>query len=327
MSVVIPEWLQRARTSALRIPYFSYLALWFSITSRYPFGTNVYERAWDALILLDTCRVDALCEVAPEFDFIDAAELGSITSVGSGSAEWIANTFVEAYRADVEETVYVSENGYSRHILERGQHFPTEKVPVDLADWRTLSAEAFRLHHEIWDYAPEPLRPGYLDPTITTDRAITAAREYDPERLVVHYSRPHQPYAARAIEEGRPLDRHEERPFRELSRGAVERDVVWELYLNELRVVLRQVETLLSNLDAETVVVSADHGDAFGEWGVHRHPLGVLHPHVRRVPWVETTAEDTGGYEPRYPLAEADQFADEPDEAEVEERLRQLGYA
>ena len=327
MSVVIPEWLQRLRTRALRVPYFAYLALWFSITSRYPYGTNVYERDWDALVLLDTCRVDALCEVAPEFDFLDGADVDAITSVGSGSAEWIANTFVEPHREDVEDTVYVSENGYSRHILEHGERFPTEKVPVHLAGWRTLTADDFLLHHEIWDYAPDPIRPGYLDPQITTDRAITAAREYDPGRLVVHYTRPHQPYAATSIEADRPLRRHEERPFRELSRGAVSRDVVWELYLDELRVVLREVETLLSNLDAETVAISADHGDGFGEWGVHRHPLGVLHPHIRRVPWVETTAEDTGAHEPRYPLSEAERYAAGTSEADVEERLRQLGYA
>jgi len=39
---------------------------------------------------------------------------------------------------------------------------------------------------------------------------------------------------------------------------------------------------------------------------------------VRQVPWVETTAEDTGEYEP--------EGVRDGDETTVEERLRSLGY-
>ena len=306
------------------MPYYGYLAGWFSLTSRRPLGTNVYEREWDVLVILDTCRTDALAAVAPEFDFLEEAELDSIVSVGSGSQEWIANTFVERHRVDVENTVLVTANGYSKLMLERGEEFPTDRLPFHLADWKTLTADHLQRHHDVWENSPDPVHDGYMDPQIPTDRAISAKRSLDPERLIVHYNRPHDPYGHRAIEEGRDLYPHERKPFEALERGDVSREEVWEQYLDELRVGLRHVETLLSSVDGR-VVITADHGEAFGEWGVYRHPF-LPHPHLRRVPWVELTASDTGEYDPEYPLDETEEYATESDREDLEERLQHLGY-
>jgi len=41
---------------------------------RMPVGTNIYERDWDALVVLDACRVDILREVADEYEFIDEVD-------------------------------------------------------------------------------------------------------------------------------------------------------------------------------------------------------------------------------------------------------------
>ena len=322
----LSERLYNYKKEALRIPYYTYLSLWFSLTSRHQFGENVYDRDWDVLFLLDTCRVDALKQVAPEFDFLDEEEIGSIVSVGSGSQEWIANTFTEQYSDDVEDTVYISANGYSRLMLERNEEFPTDRLSFHFADWTTLSADDFQLHHEVWDYAPEMEREGYMDPQIPMDRAISAKRDIDPERLIVHFSRPHDPYANRAIQDDRELEPFERTPFKALERGDVSRETVWDAYLDELRVGLRQVETILESVDADRVAITADHGEAFGEWGVYRHPFLPL-PHLRRVPWVVVSAEDTGEYEPEYPLDQSERYDREADEDELQERLRHLGYA
>jgi hypothetical protein len=65
-------------------------------------------------------------------------------------------------------------------------------------------------------------------------------------------------------------------------------------------------------------VISADHGNLFGEWGQFGHPIGFLHPAVRRVPWIETTAKDLETYKP----------ASKPEQEthEVEDMLKNLGY-
>lgn len=71
-------------------------------TSRYPIGRNVYERDWDLLVVLDTCRVDALREVSPEYDFI--GEVDAVWSVGSATAEWTANTFTQSHLDKISKT-------------------------------------------------------------------------------------------------------------------------------------------------------------------------------------------------------------------------------
>jgi len=86
-----------------------------------------------------------------------------------------------------------------------------------------------------------------------------------------------------------------------------------------LQWVLDDVKLLLENIDAKRVVISADHGEAFGEFGVYRHHAGSLHPKIRWVPWVETTANDNGTYEPGFD-------SDKADTRSVDEALKALGY-
>lgn len=98
-----------------------------------------------------------------------------------------------------------------------------------------------------------------------------------------------------------------------------DRAAVWEAYLEELRCVLDDLTVLLSNIDAETVVITADHGEAFGEYGAYKHHSGSLHPKIRLVPWVVTSAQDTGSYSPQVEPVEQN-------EQSTEDALRALGY-
>jgi hypothetical protein len=82
------------------------------------------------------------------------------------------------------------------------------------------------------------------------------------------------------------------------------------------------IELLLENLDAGTVVISADHGNAMGQWGQYGHPDGVPIAPLRNVPWVETTATDTGRYDP-----DSVEDRESTTTDEVHSRLNDLGYA
>jgi len=86
--------------------------------------------------------------------------------------------------------------------------------------------------------------------------------------------------------------------------------------------VLDHVEVLLNNYDAETAVISADHGEAFGKYGIYKHPYGVPHPHVKYVPWCETKGQDTGEYVTKYPEPDLNRVTSE----DTEELLKTLGY-
>ncbi|QCC60914.1 hypothetical protein DVR14_14310 [Natrinema thermotolerans] len=153
-----------------------------------------------------------------------------------------------------------------------------------------------------------------------TDRGIDVVRNEDFERVILHYLQPHPPYMARALEADRPLHEHE-RDWWGYLGDTGDKETVWETYLDELRYVLDDVELLLENMDAERVAITADHGEAFGEYWEFGHKTGSMHPKVRTVPWVETSATDTGTYTPEF---EAPQENDA--DGTLSEQLEALGY-
>ena len=280
-----------------------YAGAWRYLGWHVPRGTNVYDREWDLLVVLDACRVDLLREVASEYPFV--GHVGSVGSVGSMSEEWMAKTFTYEYDDEVRETAYVTANVFSAEVLE---------------------TTPFRLLDEVWRYGWSD-EDGTVPPGPVTDRAIAVAREHDPDRLIVHYMQPHHPFLG-------PSNPHDSRvdPFGRdggvtvvdaLRRGKVTREAFWTAYRENLRIALDDVSALLSNVDADRVAITADHGDAVGEWGIYDHPAGCLHPVVKNVPWVETTARDTGEYEPTVEAGAADP---DSDGADVQGRLRDLGY-
>jgi len=296
--------------------YGYYAGLWTTISTRYPFGTNIYSREWDALLILDTCRVDALREVAAEYEFL--SEVESIWSVGSTSSEWVANTFRSKYRDEIQQTVQVTANSHAKKILANDD-YPAQQFRGPLThvkqDW--VPADEFLYIDHLWEYV-EKEQIGHTPPVYLTDRAISVGRELDPGRLIIHYSQPHAPYSAQAINEDRSRYDYELEPFNALRNGA-SLDDVWDSYLDELRRVLDSVELLLENLDADKVVITADHGEAFGEWGMYGHWQGLPSPYVRRVPWATTTATDERTFEPSVePQTEA--------KREIDEQLEALGY-
>lgn len=263
-------------------------------------GTPVWERDWDVLLILDACRTDLMREVANEYSFIATPEnVGTHWSVASKSSDWLRRTFTLDYEAEIRNTAYITGNPF------------TAKVPLDIEP---------AIMDEVWKYAWDddlstiPSRP-------LTDRAIDTWRDGDVDRMIVHYMQPHGPFIPEPElgEYGEPEDFGH--GFGSLW-GRVGKDIskveVWDAYRKNLKYVLDDVELLLDNLDADTVAISADHGNAVGEFGLYGHPWDVLLPSIRRVPWVETTANDTETHQPT--TERKDKSTD------VENRLRDLGY-
>lgn len=292
---------------------------YFTLTTRYPIGTNIYERDWDLLIVLDACRADALRTVAPEYDFIEAVD--SIWSVGSSSHEWISKTFTNEYRSEIEKTVLVTTNPFVPQVFDQRLFPPkTYSIPLMWANWDVVEKSAFdRIvhvhHHDLEEYF------SHAPPQVVTDNAVKAHREVDPDRMVVHYLQPHTPYIANSYRERRPLTEVEENPWKAMNEGIATREEVRKLYLNDLRFVLDDIEErLLRNIDAPNVVITADHGDLFGKF-MYGHPEGFVHPNLKRVPWATATGTDHHECTP-----DVDLHRPAIDEGEAEEQLEQLGY-
>lgn len=296
--------------------YYAYVGANLTVTSRWPVGTNVFDREWDALVVLDACRVDAMRAVADEFEFIEGVE--SVRSVGSTSGEWMAHTFDRGYEDRIADTAMVTANVHSDTVLRKRNTPPQYAAsPVAWPRWDPVGPAALGLLEEVWADGWDD-EVGTVPPRVTTDRAVRAGRESDHARLLVHYLQPHAPY----LEEREPgsVSALHADPMESLQAGELTREEAWDAYLETLRLALSEVELLLGNLDAERVVLTADHGEAFGEFGFYEHPVACPHPAVKRVPWVETTATDAGEYDP--PGRDIEDRADHG----IDDRLEALGY-
>lgn len=274
------------------------------------YGERIYEREWDVLIILDACRVDLLREVAreSEYTFIDPS-FEIFTSVGSMSAEWMTKNFDPDERKTLQ-TAYVSGNPFTRD----------------------LDPDRFVLLDEVWRYGWDD-KFGGIKPRPVTDRAIAAGRETDADRLLVHYLQPHVPFRSLqdvAIDWGNPeknfgvkdgVAGDERGPWQQYRDGDLSRKHLWDAYRDNLEWVLADVEILLSNLDAKTVVITADHANAIGEWWCYGHPDYVPIPALKKVPWVVTSATDEQTYEPTL-----DTPTRENEKMDINERLAALGY-
>jgi hypothetical protein len=299
------------------------------LNSKHTIATNVYDRDWDVLILLDTCRVDALRAVSDEYDFLD--NVGSIRSAGGSSGEWIARTFDEQHRDSIKDTAYLTANAHARQILdEQTQRYNSDKhlTYKALRFFPTLGIEDLGRVEPLYQYEPWGEdgelghEKGMTPPRYVTERAISVGRDMDYDRMILHYFQPHSPWVANALNENRELHEYEDDRWNYLARTG-DIDTVWDSYLADLRYVLDDVELLLENLDADSVAISADHGEAFGEYGVQGHEIGSLHPKIRTVPWVETSADDE---ETHTPTIEAPESGSELSTDDVEEQLRALEY-
>lgn len=286
-------------------------------------GQNIYRDDWDLLVVLDACRVDALQEVQEEYDFI--GDIATRWSRGSTSKEWMENTFVEKYQDEIESTIYVTPNPFSSHLINsvgkrvnytwtEGTYFENSKFLSDLVRNDLVTANKFCEFIDLWHMLDDD-DITQLHPKKVTNYAIYAGRQNDCQRQIVHYMQPHRPYLTAS--DDAPWKTH---PFGYLRDGG-DSENVWTAYINNLRLVLNYVETLLTNVDAEKVIITSDHGELFGEWGLYSHEVGIPHPALRKVPWTETNAVDTESYKPK--ISRSDRKAS--DEV-IQERLEALGY-
>ena len=281
--------------TARKVAKLSFRGPWYTFTTRYPIGTNIYEREWDVLIILDACRADALREVADEFDFIDHVD--SIWSLGSTSHEWMAKTFSEEWREEIANTIYLTGNGFAQRTFVDDEPPVNENNPASFPALSTVNADDFKLLKGVWDVGHDH-NLGNVPPRYITDRAIELGRNKSAKRFIIHYNQPHTPYLADAIATNGTPAPFESDPFPMLQNGELRREQAWNAYIENLRLVLGEVELLINNLDAERVAISADHGEAFGEWGQFGHPNASPLPVVKKVPWAETTASDMRTHTP-----------------------------
>jgi hypothetical protein len=262
-------------------------------------SSYVYENDWDVLVILDACRRDLLASVADDWTFL--AEPGEFVSAGSMTREWMEANFVSTFEAEMASTTYICGNPFSDRVLD----------PNDFSDL-----------NEVWRYGWDD-ELGTLPARAVTDAAIHASRESNPGRMIVHYMQPHYPFVTdEHLGPGISLDGFasdsRDDVWDKLRKGNISKEDVWNAYRENLEYALEEVEVLQRNVDADTFVITSDHGNAFGEWGIYGHPQMMPLNVLRVVPWVETKAEDHGERVP--------DIGNRESENDVSEYLAALGY-
>jgi hypothetical protein len=259
----------------------------------------VFEDDWDILIVLDACRHDVICEMASEYEYLPK-EIPYRYSVGSASDTWMERTFTSKYRNELLETAYITGNPNTESSLQHENLLLLDEV------WKT------EFDNEL---GTTPARP-------ITDRAISTHRSLNPERMILHYMQPHFPSIPDPLGFGirkgaTDPDKHTW-IWEDGKPSGISLTQIWKSYRENLRYVLDELTLLLKNVDSDRVIITADHGNAYGEWGLWGHPHYVI-PVLRKVPWIKTSATDKQTKEPEVESTQKESQT-------VEDQLRALGY-
>ncbi|RDI70204.1 hypothetical protein [Halopelagius longus] len=276
------------------------------VGGRINYGTPHWERGdWDVLVVLDACRSDLFREVARETSWIDDGDVETHVSAASMSHEWLQRMTAEKYRDQMAETALVTGNPFTREDCVRED------------DWWHLD-EVWR---RSWSH-----EEGTVLPRPVTDGAIHAHRG-GADRVIAWYMQPHEPFVPVDWSEGydrrdgfgqAAQEEDDRSSWYQYRDGGLQYEELWTAYRKNLEFVLEEVELLLENVEGD-VVISADHANALGEWGVFGHPRNSWVPAAKRVPWLELESTDQETYEPD-PLPAPD------DEADIDAQLEALGY-
>lgn len=277
---------------------------------QYGSPTNHFTQDWDNLLILDACRYDTFGAVS-ELD----GDLDSIISLGSATLEWLDKTIGDRTYYD---TVVVT--AQPRYVRYESQFHAVDHI------W-----------DKGWDEELNVTPPGPV-----VEGMKTAREKYPDKRLVAHFMQPHTPYIGEFARDRIGI-RTGDSPARDralgndvsgddwyhaldaLEDGKLSKDVVQKAYYENLRHVLQEIRELVKILDGKTVV-SADHGDLFGEWAwpyprrLYGHPPEIPAVKLRQVPWLVVDGER------RETNSEPPQTTNQIDDSQVSHRLQQLGY-
>jgi len=219
------------------------------------------------MIVLDACRYDIFQLIFEEY--LDG-KLYECYSPASCTLEWLKATFPDYY-----ELTYYSGNPHVNPKVEVYGYRAWEHFAEIIFAWKE------------WDRKLKTLLPSKMNEMVLNNKPSY-------RRIIIHYIQPHLPpaFSHQWIEE---LHKRELKfgeggdvVFFDLVRkGVISPKKYKQLYIDNLRVVLRCVADLIPHLNYRKIVITSDHGEFLGEEGKLGHPCNVNHNVLRRVPWLE----------------------------------------
>ncbi len=276
------------------------------------------ETDWDYCLVLDACRYDVFSEVYDEY--LDG-NLEKRRSVGSSTPEWAYRTFTDEHDiAYFSSNPFINDLGIPLNELKWGASCDYEWSASDHISnvfdvWKSgwdddlgtvppdSLGEAFHEHQDAVEAADRTVLH-YMQP-----HAPYLARGKGQKLKQIQKGIKKQEEAEKEDDDGGALSSLGDtiRPKVENTLEGSElaqkaglwleldpadlvkngtRDAAMALYEENLRIALESVADLIPELDGK-VIVTADHGEAFGEEGVWEHHIETYIPALMEVPWLE----------------------------------------
>jgi hypothetical protein len=277
------------------------------------------ESDWDYCLVLDACRYDVFSEVYD--DYLDGT-LEKRRSIGSSTPEWAYRTFTDDHDiAYFSGNPFINDLGIPLNELKWGASCDYEWTASDHI------SDVFDVWKSGWDddlgtVPPEGIAEAYYDNLDAVERADRTVLHYmQPHAPYLSRGKGQK---LKQIQKGiRKQEESEQgdgdaggalsslgdtiRPKVESRLEGSElaqkaglwleldptdlvkngtREAAMALYEENLRIALESVADLIPELDGK-VVVTADHGEAFGEEGVWEHHIETYIPPLVEVPWLE----------------------------------------
>ncbi|NJE00444.1 hypothetical protein [Thermococcus sp. JdF3] len=241
-------------------------------------GFSVMSEYWNHLIILDACRFDIFKEEIKKTRLYTQGKLEYRISKGSMTAEFLLNNFGEGKFKNI---VYITANPFVDMLL-KGKFYKI--IPV----WK-----------DGWDDNLNTVHPRTV-----YEYTKLALKEYPTKRFIIHFMQPHFPYLTLRLPEETGFSKHREAVLNGVmqwrdrtvwdlvAEGRLPIDIVEHAYRENLRIALKYVEKLVKILDGK-IVITSDHGEAFGERlhriipiNVYGHPKGIRINPLVKVPWL-----------------------------------------
>jgi len=240
-------------------------------------GVKIMEESWDCLIILDACRYDVFKRINDI-----SGKLYKKRSLGSDTREWAVNNFRQLY----PNVVYFSANPLvSRCMMNK-----------------LIGRQPFYDIVDIWDFGWDNILKTVL-PEKVNEVVLENKERYRGKKKLIHYIQPHYPFLCDPdLSFGGPIFYSDDLPKEMKNRIKNDNVPIWNLvrskvipvervkraYEKNLKVVLEKTKELIEELEGK-IIITADHGNCFGEWNIYGHLAGIHLKQLVEIPWLEVT--------------------------------------
>jgi len=271
---------------------------------------DIFTEEWNTLIILDACRYDFFEKV--HRDYLSGT-LEKRISPGSCTGEWLVRTFPDKYDiAYISANPYINSYGIPLQKCNKKYNFSwraTDHFPLIIDAWQ------FGWDEHLDTVPPLKVNEAYFSnklakktvihyiqphaPYLSLDSKIGSWRENKEIVQGKDSAKKDTLYSALRKRANKELEDligrkgmwrlrkllHKE-PLSVIEwlwqEGSVEH--IYYYYEDNLRQVLSSVAELIKELSGK-IIVTTDHGEAFGEQGIWGHPQKLRTPVLIEVPW------------------------------------------